>query len=296
MGVQSDETVYCMPSRPALQRAYGVGFTAPRFLRKDVSSLTTPTNSSKDGDRRLYVWPPTGESFPSVTTILNAISKPQLVDWAAKQAATYAVKEQQRLSKMTTEHAISEIAGTHKRITEISSEVGTHVHECIESTLNADEWKPNPWPEHMRHFEAWKSTYNPEFMYSEATVYNRQVCYAGTLDLVAQINGITTLIDVKTGKNLWPEVALQLAAYANGEFIGAHDKVNDKWCEMKMPKIEAAAVLHLRMTGWRFVTVDISDEVFKAFRHVNEVFRWTAYGSHNVLGTKGLLNQTAKEQ
>jgi len=251
--------------------------------------MSSPQNASAEGQGRKYVWPPTGEVFPSVTTILAAINKPQLVDWAARQAAIYAVKEQPRLSKLSTELAVAEIATTHKRITDLSSEIGTHVHECIESQINEDMEEHNPWPEHMRHFDAWKAQYKPEFLMTEQTVYNRSVCYAGTLDLVANINSVTTLIDVKTGKSLWPEVALQLAAYANGEFIGSHDKVNDKWCEMAPPKIEAAAVLHLRMTGWRFVTVDITPEVFQAFRHVNEVFRWSAYGSHNVLGEKGLL-------
>jgi hypothetical protein len=281
-------TVSCMPSRPVLGRAYGAGSSAPRFLGKDPGTLTTPTNSSKDGSHRIYVWPPTGESFPSVTTILGAISKPALVDWSARQAATYAVKERQRLMFMDKQEAIDEIATTHKRVTELSSAVGTHVHECIESLIESGEVH-NPWPEHMRHFEAWRTVYKPEFLMSEATVYNRAVCYAGTFDILAKIGGVTTLIDVKTGKNIYPEVALQLAAYANGEFYGSHDKVNDKWCEMQLPKIESAAVLHLRMTGWRFMTVDIGPEVFQAFRHVNETWRWQAYGSHNVLGEKGLL-------
>ena len=244
---------------------------------------------------RSYVWPPTGEVFPSVTTILGAINKPQLVDWAAKQAAIYAVREQPRLSKLSTELAVAEIATTHKRITELSSEIGTHVHECIESQIAVDNVEHNPWPEHMRHFDRWKQAYKPEFLLSEATVYNRTVCYAGTLDMVANIGGVITLIDIKTGKNLYPEVALQLAAYANGEFVGSEDKVNGQWCEMKLPRIEAAGVLHLRMTGWRYVNIDINAEVFQAFRHVNEVYRWMQYGSHNVMGEKGLLNTTHKE-
>lgn len=178
--------------------------------------------------------------------------------------------------------AINLIADAHKRTTEMSSAIGTHVHECIEASIHEEEI-PNPTPEHMRHYEAWKLAFKPRFLLSEATVYNRQVGYAGTLDIVADINGITTLVDVKTGKNIYPDVALQLAAYANGEFIGVLDE------ERVMPKIEAAAVLHLRMTGYRFVPVTITDEVFTTFRHVNEVFRWIAYGSHSVLGEKGLL-------
>lgn len=254
--------------------------------------MSSPTNASTEGQGRKYVWPPTGEVFPSVTTILNVISKPALVDWAARQAAIYAVRERPRLSKMEPTLAVNEIATTHKRITELSSEIGNHVHECVESSILADGIEHNPWPEQMRHYEAWKQLFKPEFMLTEATVYNRQVCYAGTLDILANINGITTLIDIKTGKNLYPEMALQLAAYANGEFVGAHTTNEDGesvWTEARLPKVEAAAVLHLRMTGWRFVPVEIGPEVFTAFRHVNEVFRWKAYGSTQVMGEKGLL-------
>lgn len=245
--------------------------------------MSNPMNASPEGQGRKYVWPPTGEVFPSVTTILSVLNKPALVDWAARQAAIYAVREQQRLSKMNSALAVSEIATTHKRISELSSEIGTHVHECIESSILQDMVEHNPWPEQMRHFDKWKEVYKPKFLMTEVTVYNRTVCYAGTLDILANIDGVTTLIDIKTGKNLYPEMALQLAAYANGEWYDA------KGAEAPLPKIEAAAVLHLRMTGWRFVPVEIGPEVFTAFRHINEAWRWQAYGSTNVLGEKGLL-------
>jgi len=116
MTAPSDETAYTMPSRPILGKAYGVGSMGPRSIRKGVSSLTTPLNSTKEGESRTYVWPPTGESFPSVTTILSTLNKPALVNWAARQAATYAVKERQRLMFMDKAAAIEEIASLAQTI------------------------------------------------------------------------------------------------------------------------------------------------------------------------------------
>ncbi len=52
-----------------------------------------------------------------------------------------------------------------------------------------------------------------EVMGSELVVWNDEDNYAGTTDLVLRINGRVTVIDVKTGQNVWPEYELQLSAY-----------------------------------------------------------------------------------
>lgn len=225
------------------------------------------------------MWPPTGEKFPSVTTIISAVSKPALVGWAARQAAVFAVQHQSEWKDLPQDEAIKLIAAASKRTTQIASDVGNHVHECIECYIDKLDI-PNPTPEHMRHFEAWKAQFKPDFLLSERTVYNRDVCYAGTFDILADINGVTTLIDVKTGKSLWPETALQLSAYANGEFIDVAG------VETPMPKVEAAAILQLRMTGYKYVPVTLTDDIWRSFRHVNEVFRWQEYVSKGVLTNK----------
>jgi hypothetical protein len=78
------------------------------------------------------------------------------------------------------------------------------------------------------------------------------------------------LLDVKTGKRVYPEAALQLAAYAAADFLGRPDGT-----EQPLPAIEAGAVLHLRPGGYQLVPVPIGRAVLEAFLAALAVFRFT---------------------
>jgi len=48
---------------------------------------------------------------------------------------------------------------------------------------------------------------------SEITVWNDEDNYAGTVDLVLNVDGKNIIVDLKSGQNTWPEHELQLSAY-----------------------------------------------------------------------------------
>lgn len=246
--------------------------------------MTQPINSQTDADGRVYVWPPTGEQFTSVTTILSVLSKPFLVKWAAKEAAQCAVANLALINEMCKcgryTDAIDYIKNASTRLTEESSDIGTKAHAWIEARINGVSGPPGGTPPHVKHFESWCLVNKPEFILCESTIYNRTEGYAGTLDFMAQIDGEPWIVDVKTGKSIYPEVALQLAAYSRGEFVGK-DNV-----ESHVPKVQKAGVLHIRPNGYKFVPVDISDEVWMSFRYIKEAYRWQKYLSKNVLQTR----------
>lgn len=52
-----------------------------------------------------------------------------------------------------------------------------------------------------------------QILESETRVHNATMGYAGTLDLIGMLNGVKSLIDVKTTTVLSPVVALQTSAY-----------------------------------------------------------------------------------
>lgn len=230
------------------------------------------------------MWPPTGETFTSVTTILNVLSKPVLVGWASKQAGMYAADNWAFLSGHTKERKVDLISNAHKVYTENASEIGNHVHACVEASITGVA-PPEPTPAHMRFFEAWKLVYRPKFLFCEGTIYNRKEGYAGSFDFLAEMDGQNILVDVKTGKNVYPEVALQLAAYSRGEFIGVGNQ------EVDLPPIHGAAVLHLRMTGYKYFPVRIDDEVFQSFRYIKEAFRWQQYMSKHVFNDEPTVEE-----
>lgn len=241
--------------------------------------MTHPANSTTSDDGRYYEW--RGNKYTSVTTILGALGKPFLMKWSAKMAAEYAVNNWGLLTDMLItdkrENVTDLIKGAASRYTEEASTLGSMVHGCVERHI-----KGEPPDEitmtHMAHFKKFEADWKPQYHWVEATTYNKTEGYAGTMDFVARINGVDTIVDIKTGNQVYPEVALQLAAYANGEFIGRDGK------ELPMTAIEQGAVLHLRHNGYKFIPVRIDAEVWTAFRYIKEAFRWQRYTSKTVLG------------
>jgi hypothetical protein len=133
----------------------------------------------------------------------------------------------------------------------------------------------------MAGFDRFLNTYEPTFEVgmAEASVFNRAQRYAGTLDALGSIDGRRLLFDWKSGKSVYPEVALQLAAYRHAEFIGMPDG-----SEFPMPAVDGAVVLHLPPDGNAVLQeVDCGDEVFTMFQFVREVYRWSQVVSKNVL-------------
>lgn len=202
-----------------------------------------------------------------------------------------------KLSKLTPRDlALRWIKGAADRHRDAAAERGTAVHAEAEqlvlvhareaSRLYLDHDAIAPWPEGLTSYQdaftRWVDDFAPEFLAAEATVFNRPQAYGGTLDAICRIHlpdgsSLVVIIDYKTGKAVYDEVALQLAAYARAEFIGATDGVT----ELPMVAPEAGAVLHLRADGtYQFRLVRIDDPIFAAFCYAREVYRW--------------LNETAK--
>jgi hypothetical protein len=112
-------------------------------------------------------------------------------------------------------------------------------------------------------------TYKPSWSLSEFTVWSDAHNYAGTADLAAYIGNALVLIDHKTGKNAYPDTALQLAALANADFILSPDGT-----EMPLPKFDRCGILHIRPRSCRLIPVDHIEEAFSAFLGLKACFDW----------------------
>lgn len=234
-----------------------------------------PRNARSAGSKRYYDW--RGERYWSVTTIIaGGIPKPALLPWGIKAVAEGAVEAVRSgaLPAMVDQDpaaAVQFLKGLPYSKRDRAATLGTEIHEAIELLAQG---KPMPdWPlpiqPHMDQFADFVRVCEPEWVASEATVYSRTQSYAGTLDFIARIGGELVIGDVKTGKAIYPEVALQLAAYANAEFVGLPDGT-----EEPMPQVEGARALHLTPDGWTLHRVSIGDDVYRSFLYAREVFRW----------------------
>ena len=277
--------------------------------------MTTPRNSRKVGAKRVYEWRRAGapldeapEVYWSVTTLIKGgLPSPALTFWAAKAVAEFAVANHAQVSQMvqavrlvkdekgfmrvtdpdTVQAAIDFLKGSPWRERDRKADLGTAVHAVAEAhalgvamPAVAEEAKP-----YIATFQQFLEDWKPRFIMAEATVYNRTLKYAGTLDNIMEVDGLAPkpvklITDYKTsGSGVYPEAAMQLAMYRRAEFIGMPDGT-----EVPMPEVDGACVLWLRPDGYDFIPVMTDDDVFRSARYTIEVFRWAEEISKRVIG------------
>lgn len=238
--------------------------------------MSAPANArSGDSGGRTYVWPATGENFHSVTTILRALNKPGLMYWSARTVAEGAIAHHDEwraiLADEGTDAAVRFLKGLPWDKRDKAADAGSTVHAAIEAEVKGTT--PPDWPNALAGFRVqWQrflEAYRPEWVASEATVYSRKYGYAGTLDWIARIGGVTYLGDLKTGERIYDEVALQLAAYRFADWIDIGDGV-----EHPVPATDAVAVLHLRPNAYYLRHVTADEATHRSFLHILQAFRW----------------------
>lgn len=229
-------------------------------------------------DRSGYYATPAGRLM-SVTTILsNGIPKPALMHWAAFEAAQCAVDNIPALVRARGEEARREarqwIQHAAERKRDSAANLGTVIHGFLEAQVLGqptpeftDEQRP-----FVEAFGRFLDDWQPEYEATELTVANTEVGYAGTLDFIAHLPAIGSGLlmgDYKTGKSVYPEVGLQLAAYRRAT-VGW---TRPDGVEVKPPATVGAVVLHVRPEGmpggeprgYALHPVKTDDDVFARF-------------------------------
>lgn len=114
-----------------------------------------------------------------------------------------------------------------ERIKAEAGDKGSKVHKAIETLLSGETIEissgfVNPSTgeleeltveeyEAVLSFEEWYKATNPKILKTEISLFGKE--YAGTIDLVAEINGEIWIIDLKTSQYVWASYELQVSAY-----------------------------------------------------------------------------------
>lgn len=169
--------------------------------------------------------------LPSVTTILQVISKPGLYVWQAKQGtakANIVMAKLLRMSPLLHDAMIAELGDDFfkdgaKQAAE-AADYGKQAHSIIESILKAApeegqsniwllEDKPEPVAKAVESFSRWQDRTKFQLIKAESQVFSKKFGYAGTADAIGIVDGVVTLLDWKTSKGIYPEYKLQTVAY-----------------------------------------------------------------------------------
>jgi len=151
-----------------------------------------------------------GEPFVSVTEVIKVLAKPALQYWFGKEVWR-AMCANPTLSE-------KEALNAPYQITEDAKSRGTTIHSIVEAYKHSHEYidgVPEQFRGYAQAFYKWTEDNHVAIVEHERTVVSREFGYAGTLDLLAMLNGnkLPVVVDVKTGKDIYPDAFLQLAAY-----------------------------------------------------------------------------------
>jgi hypothetical protein len=118
---------------------------------------------------------------------------------------------------------LKDVGNNADYIVKRASEEGSQVHDLAERYLKGEElswldkrgnakYSFDVWMMFLKFVDFWE-TYNPKLLATEEHIFSDKYKYAGTCDLVVEINGEVWLIDIKTSNSLHTSQELQLSAY-----------------------------------------------------------------------------------
>lgn len=199
-----------------------------------------------------------GEEVPSATTLLKIINKPSLSNWANMLGF-----KRLRVSDVLNER----------------SEFGTLIHEIISAYIKGNYYiycndKDIPKEEiygALNNFLKWYNNNTIECIFSEESFSSD--LFGGTIDFYGKVNGLHTIVDFKTSKQIRFTMFIQLALYT-------------KLLEEKGYKVEQVGIVlcNERVHDTKFISreelnpyIDLANtliDIFHKYYNLNEKDRW----------------------
>lgn len=212
--------------------------------------------------------------YPGITTVISALDKGGVVQWAVDHTAAFAVANAAVLAERDEDWGFRYLRFYHSRkpdydnpetnlhnyhsgVLDDLSNQGTIIHQAIEAFIKDDlfgypEWTRPEQEEAFEQFLDWTSENVEEFLAAEATVFNPEAGYAGTGDFWARMrDGSLMYIDVKSARNIHDSHIMQGAAILKApiRIEESEDGVEfkgRKWAEVPALRVEKAGILQVR--------------------------------------------------
>lgn len=230
-----------------------------------------------------------GRRVPGVTTVIGILDKPALVNWAAKESASYAIENWDVLAALPVLERASRIEKARFNTNRKAVVKGNRIHALGERVANGESVDVPPeirsqCEAYARFLDRWDLV----TVSTETPVCHTEWGYAGTFDLIADSPRFgRCLMDIKTGKGVYSETSLQLNAYANcdlrlvaEEITGPRGGVKVEWREAPMVQVDSLLVAHVLEDDVELIPVGGLGEhraqpdpaVFESFLHMLDIF------------------------
>jgi hypothetical protein len=234
---------------------------------------------------------PSGQSWPRVSQILGLLAKPALIPWAARMEREAAIAAAIQTLKRPdapawdretfVAHLTAAIASQRaaQASTAKAADIGRRVHAQIEADLRAELTGAPAVALDLTDagdtaylwWLDWRSQVRFVPKHTELVVVNPQWEYGGTIDILGEVDGQLTIVDVKTSNRLYLEAELQITAYRHALMVEHHVPAAQALL-IRLPKVATDPGPELRPVP------DADGRCWKIFTHLRELFSLTANG------------------
>lgn len=257
-----------------------------------------------------------GKVVPSTTQITKAAINKEFLNWWASVSAGKFIAKQWRPDTLYSQNEIDGIlkasAYHYKTLQNRAADNGNYAHLWIEDFVNhvlkTGDKDPDlsqfEIPYTMRAlnsvaaFLTWYYENDVEFIVAEQKVYSLEYNYSGTFDLLALVNGVLTIVDFKTSKDIYENYYIQGAAYVHAyheEIIYRHPPEH-AFVPEEHSLVQQFMVLHIPKNGDNYKTGTIStkdlEPYFEVFKSCRGVYDWVKKHEDNPWGNGSYVKAT----
>lgn len=157
--------------------------------------------------------------YPSVTTILGVLDKPQLTDWKLEQISNWCHGNPPQDNEGCDSYARRANEGAFQQVAD-AADLGTAIHAALEAHFKGEQ-VPDGYSAYVDPVDALMAKEGIKFIEHELRLVNTEQGYAGTTDAVIQMpDGQRGILDFKSRKTKpgtkvgnWETEPMQIAAY-----------------------------------------------------------------------------------
>ncbi len=256
----------------------------PDTLTAESFAGTLPAIQRTQDHRYIYQ----GVTYPGVTSVLGVIDKSgALMTWAARQTAEamLAIHDAPGLDSLIAsvgrDGVVKAATSRANWQRDEAAHLGTEIHAWADERVNGrTPLTPSTTAaEYTRHYAEWWARSGWRLRLSEAVVVSPAVPgvhegWGGTFDLLCyDADGRTVLADIKTGKGVYREAILQLAAYGMAQYVSPMGSAE----VYPMPNVDRYCVIHVTRDEVRPIEIDVGPQEWAAWLSTLDLYRWTEY-------------------
>jgi hypothetical protein len=222
-----------------------------------------------------------GAKVPGVTTVTGNLPKTALIDWAGRVTAEYAVDHWDALADEPPSVRLNTLTRARFRASSAAALRGTQIHALGDQVSRGLEVDAGEHQAEVEAYAAFLDRWGVHVIATETPVANTTHGYAGTADAWATFDrgplaGARVLLDIKTGRGVYDETALQLTAYRYADIWQTDGPASEE----PLPEVDAVAVAHVLTDAVELLPVEAGPEQFRQFQYLLQTTRWLADGPY----------------